>query len=186
MCFSCQKWKKTIFIFFMDPLQSPSPVGKLTLKKLKTHFSFYLYIYTPKLGVAIILKGFFVFMTHPTVQLGLFHPHPQQLSKGCSWPCVPRRLPQKLIWFQPCGLRWWPWLPPWKSQTLCFWLTFTALFSSAPLFMFPTFALNIQRGHEAEIITLWAWICSSSQARVTSKKSSSQFVLADKGGMRLR
>ena len=60
---------KPFFIFFVYPLRGPSPVGKLTLKNLKTHFSFYLYIYTPKLGVAIILKGFFVFMTHPTVQL---------------------------------------------------------------------------------------------------------------------
>ena len=58
----------SFFIFFVYPLRGPSPVGKLTLKNLKTHFSFYLYIYTPKLGVAIILKGFFVFMTHPTGQ----------------------------------------------------------------------------------------------------------------------
>ena len=58
---------KPFFIFFVYPLRGPSPVGKLTLKNLKTHFSFYLYIYTPKLGVAIILKGFFVFMTHPNV-----------------------------------------------------------------------------------------------------------------------
>ena len=58
---------KPLFIFFVYPLRGPSPVGKLTLKNLKTHFSFYLYIYTPKLGVAIILKGFFVFMTHPNV-----------------------------------------------------------------------------------------------------------------------
>ena len=56
---------KTFFIFFVYPLQGPSLVGKLTLKKI----SFYLYIYTPKLGGAIILKGFFVFMTHPTEQL---------------------------------------------------------------------------------------------------------------------
>ena len=60
---------KPFFIFFVYPLRGPSPVGKLTLKNLKTHFSFYLYIYTPKLGVAIILKGFFVFMTHPIVHL---------------------------------------------------------------------------------------------------------------------
>ena len=59
---------KPFFIFFVYPLRGPSPVGKLTLKNLKTHFSFYLYIYTPKLGVAIILKGFFVFMTHPIPQ----------------------------------------------------------------------------------------------------------------------
>ena len=59
---------KPFFIFFVYPLRGPSPVGKLTLKNLKTHFSFYLYIYTPKLGVAIILKGFFVFMTHPNDQ----------------------------------------------------------------------------------------------------------------------
>ena len=60
---------KPFFIFFVDPLRGPSPLGKLTLKNLKTHFSFFLYIYTPKLGVALILKGFFVFMTHPSVEV---------------------------------------------------------------------------------------------------------------------
>ena len=72
---------KPFFIFFVYPLQGPSPVGKLTLKNLKTHFSFYLYIYTPKLGVAIILKRFFVFMTHPTDRSCS-----SCSSSFCTWP----------------------------------------------------------------------------------------------------
>ena len=72
---------KPFFIFFVYPLRGPSPVGKLTLKNLKTHFSFYLYIYTPKLGVAIILKGFFVFMTHPNDHMLVYNIFEAELEK---------------------------------------------------------------------------------------------------------